>query len=354
MILAVGLLPLAFAVRGLSSFFNVYLINYTGLRVLEDIRCQLFTKIQNLDITFFTSHSQGDLMSRLFNDTSQLQVSVVNVANDLIKQPVTFLGAMGFLIFKSIEKSEIIFILFSLAIIPVCVLPIRFAGKKLLKKALQMQQQTGKANALVQENLAGYREIRSFNLQNREKSRFLVTIRDLFREQMKIVKYSSFLSPLIEFISAIGISMAIFYAAGKGITLEDFTPLIMALYLSYEPIKKLGPIHNQIKKRRRLPWIALRKFSTNRKKSSALKIPDHFHQLSSRSSSITCILNIHPETRSLRASISRRSWGNPSPWLGQAGLENPPWPSSCAAFLIRPVARSGSMESISGNSILWF
>lgn len=248
MILAVGLLPLAFAVRGLSSFFNVYLINYTGLRVLEDIRCQLFTKIQNLDITFFTSHSQGDLMSRLFNDTSQLQVSVVNVANDLIKQPVTFLGAMGFLIFKSIEKSEIIFILFSLAIIPVCVLPIRFAGKKLLKRALQMQQQTGKANALVQENLAGYREIRSFNLQNREKSRFLVTIRDLFREQMKIVKYSSFLSPLIEFISAIGISMAIFYAAGKGITLEDFTPLIMALYLSYEPIKKLGTIHNQIKK----------------------------------------------------------------------------------------------------------
>lgn len=248
MILAVGLLPLAFAVRGLSSFFNVYLINYTGLRVLEDIRCQLFTRIQNLDIPFFTSHAQGDLMSRLFNDTSQLQVSVVNVANDLIKQPVTFLGAMGFLIFKSIEKSEIIFILFSLAVIPVCVLPIRFAGKKLLKRALQMQQQTGKANALVQENLAGFREIRSFNLQHRESSRFQATIRDLFREQMKIVKYSSFLSPLIEFISAIGISMAIFYAAGKGITLEDFTPLIMALYLSYEPIKKLGTIHNQIKK----------------------------------------------------------------------------------------------------------
>ncbi len=248
LLLAVGLVPITFAIRGVSAFLNVYLINYTGLRVLEDIRGQMFEKIQKLDIPFFTNHSQGDLLSRLFNDTTQLQHAVVNVANDLIKQPITFLGAMTYLVYTSIQKSEIAFILFSLAVIPVCVLPIRYAGKRLLKKALQMQQQTGRANALVQENLSGYREVRAFNLQKRESGRFIAAIRDLFREQMKIVKYSSFLSPTIEFISALGISVAIFYAAGKGITLEDFTPLIMALYLSYEPVKKLGAIHNHVKK----------------------------------------------------------------------------------------------------------
>ncbi len=246
--LAVGLVPITFAVRGFSGFMNVYLINFSGLKVLEEIRKKIFSKLQEVEISFFTDKPQGDLMSRLFNDTTQLQHSVVNVANDLIKQPITFIGAMAFLIYTSIEQSEIAFILFSLAIIPICVIPIRFAGKKLLKKALQMQIQTGKATAMVQENLSGHREVRAFNLQNRETNRFTQVIQSLFKEQMKIVKYSSFLSPTIEFISAIGISMAIYYAAGKGITLEDFTPLVMALYLSYEPIKKLGAIHNQIKK----------------------------------------------------------------------------------------------------------
>lgn len=246
--LAVGLVPITFAIRGFSGFMNVYLINFSGLKVLEEIRRKIFKKIQEVEISFFTERPQGDLMSRLFNDTTQLQHSVVNVANDLIKQPITFIGAMAFLIYTSIEQSEIAFILFSLAIIPICVIPIRFAGKKLLKKALQMQIQTGKATAMVQENLSGHREVRAFNLQNREIKRFTQVIQSLFKEQMKIVKYSSFLSPTIEFISAIGISMAIYYAAGKGITLEDFTPLVMALYLSYEPIKKLGAIHNQIKK----------------------------------------------------------------------------------------------------------
>lgn len=247
-LVAVGLVPITFAVRGLSAFLNVYLINYSGLRVLEEIRKSIFARLQEVEISFFTERPQGDLMSRLFNDTTQLQHSVVNVANDLIKQPVTFLGAMGFLIYTSIQKSEIAFILFSLAIIPICVIPIRYAGKKLLKKALHMQIHTGTANALVQENISGHREVRAFNLQEREKSRFQKVISDLFREQMKIVKYSSFLSPTIEFISACGVSAAIFYAAGKGITLEDFTPLVMALYLSYEPVKKLGAIHSQVKK----------------------------------------------------------------------------------------------------------
>lgn len=245
---AVGLVPLTFAVRGLSGYFNILLINYSGLKVLEEIRLRIFAKLQSVEISYFSTRSQGDLLSRLFNDTTQLQHSVVNVANDLIKQPITFLAAMGFLIYTSIQKSEIAFILFSLAVIPICVLPIRFAGKKLLKKALRMQIHTGRANALVQENLAGHKEIRSYNLEERENKRFVNVIRSLFKEQINIVKYSSFLSPTIEFISALGVSAAIYYAAGKGITLEDFTPLVMALYLSYEPIKKLGAIHNQVKK----------------------------------------------------------------------------------------------------------
>ena len=64
---------------------------------------------------------------------------------------------------------------------------------------------------------------------------------------MKVVKYSQILTPLIEILTAVGISFAIFQAARSSIRLDAVVPVITALYIAYEPIKKLGNINNKIK-----------------------------------------------------------------------------------------------------------
>ena len=64
---------------------------------------------------------------------------------------------------------------------------------------------------------------------------------------MKVVKYSYILTPLIEILTAVGISFAIFQAARTSIRLDAVVPVITALYLAYDPIKKLGGINNNIK-----------------------------------------------------------------------------------------------------------
>ena len=64
---------------------------------------------------------------------------------------------------------------------------------------------------------------------------------------MKVIKYSHMLTPLIEIITAVGISAAIFQASRKSIQLDAVVPVIVALYMSYEPVKKLGGIHTSIK-----------------------------------------------------------------------------------------------------------
>lgn len=245
--LAVAILPAAFAVRGLSAFTNTYLINYCGVRVLERIRCMIFSKLQVLPLSFFQRNQSGELVSRVVIDTAQLQNGVVFVANDLIKQPVTFIGAIGALIFLSLRESDLAFILLCLLTIPVAVLPIRFVGRKMLKKARLMQDESGDLTGILSENLSAPREVRAFNLKEREEKRFFNSVRRLFGYQMKVVKYANVLSPLIEFISAIGIAIAIYFAAKRGVTLEQIVPLIFALYMSYEPVKKLGMIHNRVR-----------------------------------------------------------------------------------------------------------
>ena len=246
-IIVVSLLPLVFAIRGISGFSNTYLINYCGAFVLENVRIRVFSKLQGLPQSFFQKNSVGDLLSRTISDTELLQTNVVTVANDLIKQPITFGAALGALIYLSIQQPELAYILCCLVLIPVCAFPVRHFGRKIHQRSLDMQSRMGNLSGNVTENLAATREIRAFNLEDAEEAKFGVVVKQFFRFRMKVIKYYHLINPTIEVIAAMGIALAVFYASQKGLTLEDLTPVIMALYLSYEPLKKLGGIHARIK-----------------------------------------------------------------------------------------------------------
>jgi subfamily B ATP-binding cassette protein MsbA len=243
----VSLIPLSFVARGITGYLNTYYINYCGAYILEKLRTQLFDHFQVLPHRFFQKRQVGDLISRSISDSQVLQENVTTVANDLIKQPVTFLGAIILIITLAIKKPELAYVLGCLALIPVCILPIRHFGKKIRVKAQMMQETTGALSGKLSENLSANREIRAFNLQEKEKLSFRETIKDIFSSRMKVIKYHYLINPTVEIITSFGIAVAILYASLKHLSLEDLSPVIMALYLSYEPIKKLGSVHTRMK-----------------------------------------------------------------------------------------------------------
>ncbi|MEC8043315.1 MAG: ABC transporter ATP-binding protein [Verrucomicrobiota bacterium] len=243
----VAWLPAVFLIRGLSGYFNSYLINYCGIKVLEKIRLLVFTKLQKLPLAFFHKNKEGDLLSRITNDTTQLQESLLRISNDLIKQPITFVGAISYLVWKAMESEGMAFVLLCLLVIPVCVFPIRKLGEILMDKALGMQRRIGDMTSVLSENLSASREIRAFNLEEKEEARFRNSSREFFKARMKVIKYSNMLTPIIEIITASGVAIAIFQASQQSVRLDAVIPVIMALFFSYEPIKKLGAIQNQLK-----------------------------------------------------------------------------------------------------------
>ncbi len=247
LVMYVAWFPAVFALRGVSGYFNVYLINYCGVKVLEQIRLQVFDKLQRLPLAFHQRNREGDLLSRVMGDTAQLQAIVLQVGNEIVKQPVTFVGAMSALVFMALKDENLAFVLLSLVVIPLCVFPVRRIGSMLMRRALRMQEEAGSMTAVLSENLSAAREVRAFNLEERELTRFQESSADFFTARMKVVKYANLLTPLIEVITAVGVSAAIFQASQNGVHLDTVIPVIVALYMSYEPVKKLGGIHNQIK-----------------------------------------------------------------------------------------------------------
>jgi subfamily B ATP-binding cassette protein MsbA len=241
-------LPAVFVIRGVAGYLNSYLIQLVGTRVLEAIRLDLFRKLQILPLSFFHKNSTGDLLARGLADANQLQVTLTNAANEIVKSPATLLGAIGYLVWLSYHINGVALVLVSLAVVPVSVLPIRYVGKKLIARAGQIQAEFGAVSNRMAENLTAAKEVRSFNLEEREIQRFSVVSRALIRVQMKFVKYEKALTPLIEIISACGISITLVYAYRVQLDKDTFLALVTALYASYEPIKKLGALNNDFKR----------------------------------------------------------------------------------------------------------
>ncbi|HTO02202.1 MAG TPA: ABC transporter ATP-binding protein [Opitutus sp.] len=242
------LIPFIFLIRAVSGFLNHYLMNYCGIGVLEALRVDLYRKLQQLPLSYFAKNRSGDLLSRLTGDTQIVQQTITSSASDLVIQPLTLAGAIYFLAHTAIENEGVGLFLASLAAVPICVFPVRFIGKKLLRRAEENQRLLGNISDLANQNLAAAREVRAFGLEEKEVDLFRETSRQLFRIQMKVVKYSQVLSPSIEVISSIGIAFSLYYAYYAGITLAVFVSILGALFVCYEPLKKLGNLHSQTTK----------------------------------------------------------------------------------------------------------
>ncbi|MFP4157161.1 MAG: ABC transporter ATP-binding protein [Opitutales bacterium] len=241
-------IPAVFLLRAGGSFLNAYYMSYCGMHVLEQIRLKVFAHLQQLPLAFFQQNQTGDLMSRVSGDTAQLQSAIIRSVNSLIKEPITLLSAIGFLIYISFESQQAIFMLIALASVPCCVLPIRWIGKKILKKATLAQQEAGRVNSVLNENLGAAREVRAYNLESRENERFADACRAFFRFQMKTVKYDKALTPIIEVVTATVIPLAIYTAVVKEVQPEVIASILTALYMCYEPVKKLGAVSNVLRR----------------------------------------------------------------------------------------------------------
>ncbi len=248
LLLVAAWLPFIFLIRGVAGYGNVYLVQLAGVRVLERLRLDFFAKLQRLPLSFLQRQSSGDLISRGLADTNQLQFTLTFAANEIIRQPATLLGAIGFLVWTAFNERGVALVLVCLAVVPLCVLPIRFVGRKIVRRAQEVQAELGSITGRFSENLSAAREVRAFGLEDREVEKFRGISGALVRFQMKVVKYQQALNPAIEIISAIGIAITLIYAYRVGVPLESFLAIITALYLSYEPIKKLGGLNNELKK----------------------------------------------------------------------------------------------------------
>ncbi|MFU8847461.1 MAG: ABC transporter ATP-binding protein [Opitutales bacterium] len=241
------LLPFMMAVRSSSSVGNGYFITYSGIHVLQSLQVDIYKKVQSMPLAFFQKNKTGELQACISSYPNQIKAVVVDMSNDLVKQPLTLFFAIGFLIYKSFSNESFFVAIIGLVSIPLLVFPIRQIGRYVGKRSRQIVKSGEALNSSMIESLQSPLEIRAYNLENSQVERFVGYLRYILKYTMKSVRMNLLISPSIEFVSVCGISLSLFLGVRAGMGQGEFLALVIALYMAYTPIKKLGNIHGQLK-----------------------------------------------------------------------------------------------------------
>ena len=236
-----------FLFRGFFFYGQSYLISYVGQRVVIDIRREVFKKIQRLSMAFYDKNKTGTIMSYVTNDVNALQTGLVDNIVEMITEGVILVASIVAMIYLDWKL-----FLFSLCTFPVVIMFIDFFGKKIRASGSRIQGATADLTSILQEVVSSARVIKSFVREDYEIERFEAENMHNFRAQMKYVKLSATLTPTIEFVAAIGVTMILWFG-GNSVIDGDITAGALVAFLTYavnisNPIKRLSRVIANIQK----------------------------------------------------------------------------------------------------------
>ena len=236
-----------FIVRGLFWYGQNYLMSYVGQSVIIDIRAAVFKKLQRLSVSFYDKNKTGTIMSYITNDVNALQSAMVENTIEMITEGFILIGSVVAMIYLDWRLT-----LFTVCTFPVVLWFMEFFGKKIRKTGGRIQECTADITSVLQESVASARVIKSFVREDYEVDRFDVENKANFRANMKNAQLMATLTPVVELVAAIGVTMIIWYG-GNNVINGTITAGSLVAFLTYavnisNPNKRLTRVIGNIQK----------------------------------------------------------------------------------------------------------
>lgn len=206
-LLLIGLLVISFFL----NYSQVFLLNLAGQRIIHNIRVELFSHILRLDLKFFEANPVGRLVTRVNNDTQNLNEMYTSVIVSVIKDVLTFLG-ICIVMYLLDPKLALI----SYATIPFIILSTAIFRVFQRRTYRMVRTRLARINAYISERLSGMKIIQLFMQQSRTKKEFTEINKSYYAALIKRVLLFGIFRPLVDLIYFLGLSLLIWYG-GKGI-----------------------------------------------------------------------------------------------------------------------------------------
>ncbi|NJD90325.1 MAG: ABC transporter ATP-binding protein [Geobacter sp.] len=230
---------LLIAAESLLSFFEVWLLQYLGQRVMQDIRLELFSHLQRLSTSFFDRTPVGSLVTRLTSDVEVLgemfAAGIITVVGDVM----LLAGIIGVMLWMNLHLSLVTF-----AVLPL-LFWIAFTFRRKMRAAFrQVRAQLAILNTFLSESINGMALIQLFNRQKQEQAEF-TRLNSSYRDtNMPVITWDASLYASVEALSSVAVGLLIWYGSGEiiggALTFGALVAFIQYIEKFFAPIRDLS------------------------------------------------------------------------------------------------------------------
>ncbi|CAA14844.1 PROBABLE TRANSPORT ATP-BINDING PROTEIN MSBA (msbA1) [Rickettsia prowazekii str. Madrid E] len=232
------ILTVTFFIKGISEYYQNYLIKFVGQMVLNDLKIKMYEHLLSADIAFIQKQSSGRLISRFTNDISLMRGAVSNLLVGCAKHFLTVVCLIITMFHLEPILSCVVFLVF-----PLAVYPVQRMGKKIRKIFAQSQEELGHYTSRLDETFQSIKIIKSFVGEKIESHRASLIMNNILEFYKRTSKLDAMVSPIMEGLSGIAVGGMVWY--GGTLVLDGKTTpgalfaFLAAFAAAYRPFKSL-------------------------------------------------------------------------------------------------------------------
>jgi ATP-binding cassette subfamily B multidrug efflux pump len=225
------------------NYWEFYLLEKSGQNMMQDIRMELFGRIQGQAIQFFDRNPVGRLVTRVTNDIENLNEMFKSVLITIFKDVFLLSGIIVILVYLNWRLALISFML-----LPVVFALTLFFSTRAREVFREIRQHIAAINAFLQERLSGIRIIQLFVQERSQLKRFEELNHKNYLASLRQIRIFAVFMPSMEVLSSVGIGLLIWYGGGKVIgeqlSLGSLVAFIGYIQMFFKPIRDISEKYN--------------------------------------------------------------------------------------------------------------
>ena len=229
--------------QGIIQYYHTYLSGWIGQNIVKDLRIKLYSHIQKLRLKFFDNTPIGKIITRNISDIETISEvfgqGLASTIGDLLQ-------LIGILIIMFLINWKLTLV--TLSTFPLLLLVTYIFKEKVKVSFNNVREAVANLNSFVQERIVGMNVIQIFARESKEYESFKKINRNHLESNLKAVLYYSLYFPAMEFFTALGMGLMIWYGSYQiledEITLGILIAFIMYLQMFFRPIRMIADRFN--------------------------------------------------------------------------------------------------------------
>lgn len=239
------LLLSVFLLRGIVNFFSTYNIALVSRNIIMQLRQDIFSHLQKLPAYYFDNSTSGQVISIMLYSVEQVASAGADIVTTAIQSLFLIIGLLIVMFSISWKLSLLYFI-----IIPLITIIMRLSGKRVRRLSLSIQESIANITNRTEENVQGYKVVRTFGGQEYETAKFDEAIEVNRQREMKVVSARAISVASVQLVAASALAMTLYIAtleiANSLLSAGGFIALIAAMLAFLKPLKDLASMQNKL------------------------------------------------------------------------------------------------------------